>query len=291
VYKLNSLALKTPNDDHGPGTPNLEKTIMPNSLTRRNLLTQTVPALAAAGIMAGYAGVFSATAAADDAPPAGAMSPTEAVLAASFHDGAYVLPPLPYAYDALEPHIDKETMTLHHDKHHKAYVDGLNKTLKEMAAVRAAGDINVSALAGLQEDLSFNGSGRILHSIFWSTMGPGAGGEPGGALADALTKSFGSVEAFRSHFSKAAAGVKGSGWAMLSYEPVADNLIVLQVKQHDLQTVFGSVPLLPLDVWEHAYYLKYHNVRADYVKAWWDVVNWPAVEAAYGAARRSSART
>jgi superoxide dismutase, Fe-Mn family len=263
---------------------------MSNSLTRRNLLTQTVPALAAAGIMAGYAGVFSARASADENQPGGAVSPTEAMLSASFHDGVYTLPPLPYAYDALEPHIDKETMTLHHDKHHKAYVDGLNKTLKELEAVRAAGDINVSTLAGLQEDLSFNGSGHILHSIFWSTMGPGAGGEPGTGLADAINKSFGSVEAFRAHFSKAAAGVKGSGWAMLSYEPVGDSLIVLQVKQHDLQAIFGSVPLLPLDVWEHAYYLKYRNVRADYVKAWWDVVNWTAVEAAYGAARRSAAK-
>jgi Fe-Mn family superoxide dismutase len=259
---------------------------MPNNLSRRSLLTQAVPALAAAGI----AGVFSASAAAEENQAAAPMSPTQAILAASFHDGEYTLPPLPYAYDALEPHIDKETMTLHHDKHHKAYVDGLNKTLKELAAVRAKGDINVSALTGLQEDLSFNGSGHILHSIFWSTMGPGAGGEPGGAIGDALNKNFGSVEAFRSQFSKAAAGVKGSGWAMLAYEPVGDNLIVLQVKQHDLQMIFGAVPLLPLDVWEHAYYLKYHNVRGDYVKAWWDVVNWPAVEAAYGVARQRSNR-
>jgi Fe-Mn family superoxide dismutase len=198
---------------------------------------------------------------------------------------------LPYAYDALEPHIDKETMTLHHDKHHKAYVDGLNKTLKELAALRdAGGEINVSALTGLQEDLSFNGSGHVLHSIFWYTMAPGAGGEPGAVLADALTKSFGSVEKFRAHFARAAAGVKGSGWAMLAYEPVADSLIVLQVKQHDLQAMFGATPLLPLDVWEHAYYLKYHNVRADYVKAWWEVVNWPAVEAAFGSARRGAGK-
>jgi Fe-Mn family superoxide dismutase len=201
------------------------------------------------------------------------------------------LPPLRYAYDALEPHIDKETMTLHHDKHHKAYVDGLNKTLKELAAVRATGgEINVSALTGLQEDLSFNGSGHILHCLFWSTLAPNAGGEPAAAVTDALNKNFGTVDAFRAHFSKAAAGVKGSGWAVLAYEPVGDSLIVLQVKQHDLQTVFGAVPLLPLDVWEHAYYLKYHNVRADYIKAWWDVVNWPAVEAAYGAARRSAGK-
>jgi Fe-Mn family superoxide dismutase len=255
---------------------------MSNDFTRRDLLTQTVPALAAAAISAG---LLSSRAWAQEANAA--ASP----LAGAFQDGQYTLPPLPYAYDALEPHIDKETMTLHHDKHAKAYVDGLNKTLKELEALRAAGgEINISALTGLQEDLSFNGSGHILHSIFWTTMAPGAGGEPGGAIADALARSFGSVAAFRAHFARAAAGVKGSGWAILAYEPVADSLIVLQVKQHDLQTVFGVTPLLPLDVWEHAYYLKYHNVRADYVKAWWDVVNWPAVDAAYGAARHAAGR-
>jgi superoxide dismutase, Fe-Mn family len=258
---------------------------MSNTFTRRDLLSQTVPALAVAAISAS---LLSSSASAQENT---AASPVDAALAAGFKDGAYALPPLPYAYDALEPHIDKETMTLHHDKHHKAYVDGLNKTLKELAALRdAGGEINVSALTGLQEDLTFNGSGHILHSIFWATMAPNAGGEPGAGLAQALSSSFGSVEKFRAQFSRAAAGVKGSGWAMLAYEPVADSLLVLQVKQHDLQTVFGVTPLLPLDVWEHAYYLKYHNVRADYVKAWWDVVNWPAVEAAYGSARHGAGK-
>ena len=181
-----------------------------------------------------------------------------------------------YGYDALEPHIDAETMHLHHDKHHKAYVDGLNKAVKELAAMDAAGgENNAPLLTGLQEDLSFNAGGHVLHTLFWSIMGPKAGGEPGAALADALKRDFGSVDAFRTRFARVAAGVKGSGWAILAHEPMADRLIVLQVKQHDLQLVPGTVPLLPLDVWEHAYYLKYHNVRADYVKAWWNVVNWP----------------
>src|SRR5208282_3144326 len=116
------------------------------------------------------------------------------------------------------------------------------------------------------------------------------GGEPQGALADALGHDFGSVEAFRGRFAAVAAGVKGSGWAILAYEPVGDRLIVLQVKQHDLQLVPWAVPILPIDVWEHAYYLKYHNVRADYVKAWWDVVNWQAVADAYTSARQKSGR-
>jgi Fe-Mn family superoxide dismutase len=113
----------------------------------------------------------------------------------------------------------------------------------------------------------------------------GGGGEPSGALADAITKDFGSVAAFRTRFSKVAASVKGSGWAVLAYEPVGDRLMVTQVKQHDMQTVAVAMPLLPLDVWEHAYYLKYHNVRGDYIKAWWNVVNWPAVGNALTAAR------
>lgn len=264
---------------------------MSNAFSRRDLLAQTMPTLAVAGLVAGVAGVFSSDALAQDNTPAAATSLAPSWLDGAFKDGEYVLPPLPYAYDALEPHIDQETMTLHHDKHHKAYVEGLNKTLKELAAVRAAGgEINVSALSGLQEDLSFNASGHFLHCVFWTSMGPNAGGDPSGDLADAITKSFGSVEAFRAHFGKAAAGVKGSGWAILAYEPVGDSLIVMQVKQHDLQTVAGVVPLLPLDVWEHAYYLKYHNVRAEYVKAWWNVVNWPAVATAYGAVRRGPAK-
>jgi superoxide dismutase, Fe-Mn family len=254
---------------------------MAGAFSRRDLLVRGAASVAAAGLLSGFAGMVSG----DETPAPGAAGGD------LFKDGEYVLPPLPYGYDALEPHIDKETMTLHHDKHHKAYVDGLNKTLKELGELRAAGgEINVSALTGLQEDLSFNGSGHVLHSIFWTTMGPNAGGDPGGTIADGLKSSFGSVDAFRAHFSKAAAGVKGSGWAILAYEPVADSLIVLQIKQHDLQTMFGVTPLLPLDVWEHAYYLKYHNVRADYVKAWWDVVNWPAVEAGYVAARRAAGR-
>ena len=248
---------------------------MSDPISRRAVLTGTVPALAMAGVLAG-----TPLAALAD------VAPAEGPLSEGFKDGEYVLPPLPYAYDALEPSIDADTMHLHHDKHHKAYVDGLNKTIKALAD--AAVDANPALLSGLEEDLSFNAGGHLLHTIFWSIMAPpsaGGGGEPGGALADAITKDFGSVEAFRTRFSKVAAGVKGSGWAILSYEPVGDRLLVTQAKQHDMQLVAGATPLLPLDVWEHAYYLKYHNIRADYVKAWWNVVNWAAVEKALVAAR------
>jgi Fe-Mn family superoxide dismutase len=250
---------------------------MPELFTRRNVLTQ----LGVAGAWA----AFGALATDAKAQTADTSAPIAASLAAAAKDGEYTLPPLPYAYDALEPSIDAETMHLHHDKHHAAYVKGLNTAIKDLAALYAAGgEINSAQAAGLQEDLSFNAGGHLLHTVFWAAMGPNAGGEPSGAIADAITHDFGSVEAFRTQFNKVAATVKGSGWAVLAYEPVGKRLMILQVKQHDLQLAAGAVPLLPLDVWEHAYYLKYHNVRGDYVKAWWNVVNWPAVSAAYTAA-------
>lgn len=255
-----------------------------NSISRRQVLGSLPAVGAAAGVLSGLAS--SNVLAADTQA---VYNPIKALLKESFSGDAYTLPKLPYAYDALEPHIDAETMKLHHDKHHQAYVDGLNKTLKAMADLRAAGgEVNTALLTGLQEDLTFNGSGHLLHSTFWATMSAKGGGPASGAVGEAITKQFGSFTAFQTQFSKAGASVKGSGWAILAYEPVGDKLMVLQVKQHDLQTVFLNVPLLPLDVWEHAYYLKYKNVRADYIKAWWNVVNWPAVDAAFQAARKAS---
>lgn len=248
---------------------------MSRLLTRREIVTRTAPALALA--------LSAAAPLLAQVNPGGPMVP--AGDASGFANGQYVLPPLPYAYDALEPSIDAQTMHLHHDKHHKAYVDGLNKALKSLAELDAAKEANPPLLVGLQEDLTFNAGGHLLHTLFWTTMAPHAGGEPSGGIADALAHDFGSVDAFRERFSRAAAGVKGSGWAILVHEPLGDRLLVIQVKQHDLQQIPGAVPLLPLDVWEHAYYLKYQNVRADYVKAWWNVVNWPAVDAALSASR------
>lgn len=252
---------------------------MNNAMSRRQLLGNSI---AAAGVLA--PAVLLAGEPQVDAQRTG--SPVARAIGASFKDGQYTLPPLPYAYEALEPHIDAQTMTLHHDKHHLAYVNGLNATLKAMADLRGKESIDQTTLNALQEDLTFHGSGHLLHSVFWATMAPNAGGAPKGAIADALAKQFGSFDAFKAHFTKAAGGVKGSGWAILAYEPVGDNLVVLQVRNHDLQTIFGVQPLLPLDVWEHAYYLKYQNARAKYVEAWWNVVNWPAVDDTYVATRK-----
>ena len=245
---------------------------MDNQLSRRSLVTRAIPALAIGSLLAS-----TGTLLAEDEPRGDEPSPMDL----GFKDGEYVLPPLPYGYDALEPYIDAETMHLHHDKHAKGYVDGLNKAIKSLAELDAAPEPNAPLLSGLEEDLSFNAGGHLLHTRFFSIMGPNAGGEPTGGLAEALTRDFGSIEAFRTRFTRVANSVKGSGWAVLAHERIGDKLLVLQVKQHDLQLAPGATPLLPLDVWEHAYYLKYHNVRADYIKAWWNVVNWRAVHEAY----------
>jgi Fe-Mn family superoxide dismutase len=226
-----------------------------------------------------------------DAARAG--SPVAEAIGAGFKDGQYVLPPLPYPYEALEPHIDSKTMELHHDKHHKGYVDGLNNVLKSLADLQAGGQQpDAAQLAGLQRNVSFNAGGHILHSVFWATMAPNAGGDPAAdsAVAQAIAKDFGSVAAFKSYYTAVAGGIKGSGWAIMTYEPVGDRLLVTQSGDQDLRMVPGAAPLLPLDVWEHAYYLKYQNKRADYVKAWWNVVSWSAVDAAYVATRKMYGR-
>jgi Fe-Mn family superoxide dismutase len=257
---------------------------MSETLSRRDVVLRSMPALAMAGVVAGLVAPLLADAPAA-APPAGAGAPPDTDLA--FKDGQYFLPALAYSYDALEPHIDAQTMHLHHDLHHLGYVNGLNKTLKELAAIDTSGSPpEPPLLTGLQEDLTFNAGGHLLHTLFWKIMAPNAGGDPSGAIADALNKDFGSAANFKSRFKNIAAGVKGSGWAVLAYEPIGDKLITYQVKQHDLQIVPWSQPVLALDVWEHAYYLKYQNLRTKYVEAWWNVVNWPAVDQALDAARK-----
>jgi len=190
----------------------------------------------------------------------------------------YSLPPLPYAADALEPHIDKETMQLHHGKHHAAYVKGLNDAITGLAAARGSDKPeDLARVRGLTDALAFNGSGHVLHVIFWNNMKKGGGGEPGGALARQISRDFGNFAAFMSHFNEAATKVQGSGWGILAWEPLAERLIVLAPEKHQNMTMFGCVPLLALDVWEHAYYLRYQNRRADYVQAFGKVINWDDV--------------
>jgi len=202
----------------------------------------------------------------------------------AFRNGEYVLPPLPYPYDALEPHIDQQTMRLHHDVHHASYVAGLNKALSELANARKSGELGL--VKHWEREAAFHGSGHFLHTIFWENMAPKAGGEPSGGLAEAIQSDFGSFDAFKRHFSAAAVAVEGSGWGILAYEPFSGQLRVLQAEKHQNLSQWGVVPILVLDVWEHAYYLKYQNRRAEYVAAWWNVVNWEDVARRYEAARK-----
>ncbi|MBX6378935.1 MAG: superoxide dismutase [Clostridia bacterium] len=196
----------------------------------------------------------------------------------------FELPPLPYPYDALEPHIDEQTMRLHHDIHHKSYVDGLNNAVAKLAEAREKGDF--ALVKHWEREAAFHGSGHFLHTIFWEIMGPNAGGTPTGAIADQINRDFGSFDAFKKHFSAAAAAVEGSGWGLLVWQPQAQRLEVLTAEKHQNLTQWGVVPLLVLDVWEHAYYLKYQNRRPAYIEAWWNVVNWPAVNQRFEEARR-----
>ncbi len=252
---------------------------MLDALTRRDIITRAIPAAALAGTTLG---AFQALAQDNGRQPAGgqpADNPVQAAIAQAFEGGEYKLPPLPYDYNALEPHIDEQTMRLHHDKHHLGYVNGLNKALA--AARDMKGEIDNWKLESVQRELSFHGGGHLLHTIFWATMAPNAGGQPQGALGEAITRQYGSFDQFKAYFSKAAGIVKGSGWAVLCYEPVGDALVVFSLNEHDTKLIAGAHPLLPIDVWEHAYYLKYQNNRSAYIEAWWNVVNWNAVNASY----------
>ncbi|HMB68612.1 MAG TPA: superoxide dismutase [bacterium] len=195
---------------------------------------------------------------------------------------AHELPPLPYEYNALEPHIDEQTMRLHHDIHHKGYVDGLNAAEAKLAGMRDSGDF--AAVQAVQRALAFHGSGHFNHVIFWENMGPKGGGTPSGDLGSRIQKDFGSFDKFRAHFSAAAATVEGNGWGVLGWHPEAERLLVLASMNHQNQGVHGTIPILMLDVWEHAYYLKYQNKRPAYVEAWWNVVNWENVGARFEAA-------
>jgi Fe-Mn family superoxide dismutase len=195
----------------------------------------------------------------------------------------YTLPALPYAYDALEPYLDKETVTIHHDKHHAGYVKALNDTLATLTAARAKNDF--SAIQQLSRNLAFHGSGHVLHTLYFANLAPKSA-PPSGALADAIKAQFGSVDTLKAQLKAASNTAAGSGWGILSYEPLGGRLLVLQAERHDNQLIPGAAPLLVVDVWEHAYYLKYQNKRADYVDALLQhLVNWKEVEKRFAAVK------
>ncbi|WP_243290730.1 superoxide dismutase [Bacillus sp. FJAT-47783] len=198
--------------------------------------------------------------------------------------GGHTLPPLPYAYDALKPYIKEEIMRLHHDKHHKSYVDGLNKAEVEMEKARKTKDF--SLIKHWEREVSFNGAGHYLHTIFWNVMSPNGGGKPKGPLLSVINDAFGSFEQMKAHFSEAANAVEGSGWAILVWSPRAHRLEILQAEKHQNLSQWDIIPLLVLDVWEHAYYLQYKNDRKKYIHNWWNIVNWREVEKRFHEAKK-----
>ncbi|HSR67696.1 MAG TPA: superoxide dismutase [Acidobacteriota bacterium] len=200
---------------------------------------------------------------------------------------AHELPPLPYAYDALEPHIDEATMRLHHDIHHKGYVTGLNNAEAKLKEARRSGDYGLAK--HWQREVAFHGSGHFLHKLFWPTMSPDGGGRPSGDLAAAIERDFGSYDAFEAQFKAVSGAVEGSGWGILAYQTQSGQLTILSVEKHQNLNQFGCLPLLVLDVWEHAYYLKYQNKRAAYVDAFFNVIDWDFVARQYAKAQKASA--
>jgi len=233
-------------------------------LTRRDLL-------GTAALVGGWCVLTGDTARAQDTP----TQPTPASAG-----GPYSLPALPYDYADLEPHIDAQTMKLHHDVHHAGYVRGANAAIAELMNVRRVGGDQVRRVRALTDKLAFNLSGHLLHGVFWGNMARNGGGEPpaGSEIVRLIKRDFGSFAAFAGHFQAAAQQVQGSGWGILAFEPTAQRLVVLQAEKHQNTGVWGTVPLLVLDVWEHAYYLRYQNERSSYVKAFMNVINWHNVD-------------
>jgi Fe-Mn family superoxide dismutase len=198
----------------------------------------------------------------------------------------YTLPELAYDYSALAPSISGTIMELHHSKHHQAYVTGANTALVQLAEARDSG--NLAFVNKLEKDLAFNLGGHVNHSIFWTNMSPDGGDKPVGELAGAIDDFFGSFDTFQAHFAATAMGVQGSGWSVLAWDSIGQRLIIQQFFDQQANFAAGTVPILMLDVWEHAYYLDYQNVRADYVKAFWNIVDWENVQARFIAAREKT---
>ena len=199
----------------------------------------------------------------------------------------YTLPDLKYDYGALEPSIIGQIVELHHDKHHATYVKGANDTLEKIAEARDKGDFG--AIVGLEKTLAFNLSGHILHSIYWENLLLDGGDKPDGALGEAIAADFGSFDAFKAQLNAATTTVQGSGWGVLAYDATGQRLLVEQVYDHQGNVGVGNTPLLVFDAWEHAWYLQYKNVKADYAAALWNIVNWADVAARFAAAKGTPA--
>jgi superoxide dismutase, Fe-Mn family len=199
----------------------------------------------------------------------------------------YTLPDLPYDYAALEPHISGRIMELHHDKHHATYVAGANTALEKMAEARESGSLDAINL--LEKNLAFNLGGHVNHSVFWKNLSPDGGDKPTGELAAAIDEHFGSFDGFQKQFTANALGIQGSGWSILAWDSIGQKLIIVQLYDQQSNIALGLVPVVTLDMWEHAFYLDYVNVKADYVKAWWNIVNWADATERFTRARTQTA--
>jgi Fe-Mn family superoxide dismutase len=221
-------------------------------------------------------------------PPPLSPRPRDGELGAVAAKGAqqvsrYVLPDLPYDYSALEPHLSGRIMELHHDKHHRTYVDTANECIEKLLEIRRKRDFD--SIAALEHKLAFNVSGHVLHSLFWQNLSPGAGGKPQGPLAQVIERDFGGFDVFKEQLVHAAASINGSGWAALVWDPVIRRLGTTQIHDHQSEVTQGSVPLLVLDAWEHAYYLQYKNQKTAFFDAVWNLWNWPDISARFEDAR------
>jgi Fe-Mn family superoxide dismutase len=263
----------------GSGLEHLRQDGVSHSVSRRTLLQSG--AIAVGGLLfLPIPGCRREPGATAPVPSVGPVpGPTEETMSSQ-----HTLPPLPYAYDALEPHIDAQTVKLHHDKHHQGYVDGANQAQQKLAQLRDAGDY---ALVDYWEHkLAFHTSGHLLHSLFWENMAPpGKGGKPSADLAKELERAFGGADRMQQQLSAAAKTVEGSGWGILGWDRFSASLSILQCENHQKQAIWSTVPILVVDVWEHAYYLQYQNRRADFIQAWWNLVNWEDVSTRYEQAR------
>lgn len=227
----------------------------------------------------GVAAALGGWLALDPAAALAAQTP-EGSLASGGADGPWSLPPLPYDYADLEPHISAQTVRLHHDVHHAGYVKGANEALAKLESIRRSGGDSIRDVRAVTDALTFNLAGHRLHLVYWANMTKDGGGAPPetSEIGAMIRRDFGTAEAFFAQFSAAGAQVQGSGWAILAYEPVSQRLLIVQAEKHQNSLLPGVVPLLAMDVWEHAYYLQYQNQRSSYIKAFLNVVNWNDVE-------------
>jgi superoxide dismutase, Fe-Mn family len=250
---------------------------MTEPITRRDMLRDVGIAAGALALLGSNLTGGGSAGAAESMPAATPMPGVPGVPGTYATPKPYTLLPLPYAYKALEPYIDEETMKLHHDKHHAAYVKGLNDALDKMTVAYKAGDF--AMVKYWAKDVAFNGAGNVLHTLYWTNMKSGGGGQPVGKAARAIVSTFGSMDAFTGAFIAVCETVAGSGWGVLAWDPLGAGLVLLGLEKHENATMAGVIPLLVCDVWEHAYYLKYQNRRGEYVAAFMkNLIDWDAVD-------------